>query len=697
MVEPKSTAKLLIFNDPQGWLWSQGCEHFPHAPGCVQQLGPSLWDMKPKPHSIQHRFILLQATTFGLAVWFLASALYVNLKIRREMEEPLQDLHAALALNSEIEATQEELMMALGEAYFHPGESPNAQFQVASRKLTELTERYRNLHLSREERYALQTIRLEQERLLDRASQKPRDPEDIEEALRQIWQARKINQQIVFLLHDIGRTHLQRLDASTERLREFTRTLYLLLAGFGAFASLALLQFRRVHKREIWGPLEGLRRMVVEIRRGNLNPDGRVPESIEFGTLMQGFLDMAGELREMRDSLEQKVRERTAQLEAAHSELIQAAKLSSLGQLVSGVAHEINNPLTSILGFSELALSQPGVASQLRAPLQTIRNEALRLKNVVANLSSFARRGPQHTALLDLREVLNRLMDLRRYQLFASNIALHYDRPAAPVWVTGERDHLVQVIFNLVLNAEQAIQSCRARGDIWLACGVEAGCAWASVRDNGAGMSPAVRQCIFDPFFTTKSVGEGTGLGLSISHGIIRQHRGAIVVESVEGRGTTMRISLPLADPPKESSVEPLTDPAERVVAGEVVTASGLCALVIDDEPVISELVGDFLESRGWRHTSLNDPTAVEANLELQQFDLVICDLKMPGRNGLEVLRLLRQMRPELARRFLLMTGNIADTAEKQSDELAGVPILRKPFTLAALAEAVRALAPVPK
>jgi two-component system NtrC family sensor kinase len=430
--------------------------------------------------------------------------------------------------------------------------------------------------------------------------------------------------------------------------------------------------------------------MVTEVRRGNLDVRGKVPGSIEFGALVKGFSEMAGELREMRDSLEQKVRERTAELENTQHELVQTAKLSSLGQLVSGVAHEINNPLTSILGFSELALTRTQLDPGLRVQLQTIRDEAVRLKNLVVSLSTFARRGTQRTARLDLRQALDRLVNLRRYQLGANNIELHFDRPPGSVWVEGDLDLLVQVLFNLVLNSEQAIQSCRTRGDIWLGCGVEAGRAWATVRDNGAGMSPAVRERIFDPFFTTKPIGQGTGLGLSISHGIIQQHRGSISAESVEGQGTNMRIVLPVADPPKSAGGEPAHSEAAAMENRDA--WSGPLALVVDDEPAISQLVGQFLESRGWRAVILNDSTAVEASLAEQPFALVICDLKMPGMNGLDVLRLLRHKQPKLAQRFLLMTGNLADAEQMQNVELAGIPILRKPFALSRLAESLDAL-----
>jgi two-component system NtrC family sensor kinase len=430
--------------------------------------------------------------------------------------------------------------------------------------------------------------------------------------------------------------------------------------------------------------------MVGEIRRGNLNLTGPAPGSIEFGPLVKGFVEMAGDLREMRDSLERKVAERTAKLEATQKELVQAAKLSSLGQLVSGVAHELNNPLTSILGFSEVGLMRKDLDPPMRHQLQTIRSEALRLKNLVANLSSFARRTPQRMARLDLRRVLDRIVDLRRYQLTAGNIQLHYDSPLLPVWTQGDADQLTQVFFNLVLNSEQAIKECRNQGDIWLACGAEAEGVWGSVRDNGAGMSSAIQERIFDPFFTTKPVGQGTGLGLSISHGIIEQHHGKIVVESAEGQGTAIRISLPAGGPALKA---PATA-GEKPAAAEARELCGQRALVIDDEPAITQMLEHYLKGHDWDCVVLNDATALESHLADQRFDAVICDLKMPRRNGLEVLRLLRQQRPELARRFVLITGNLAEGAEKEIVELAGVPVVRKPFTIAQLAETLRALLP---
>jgi two-component system NtrC family sensor kinase len=439
-----------------------------------------------------------------------------------------------------------------------------------------------------------------------------------------------------------------------------------------------------LHREHLWEPLGLLHEMVWQVRRGNLNVSAPVPRSLEVGPLVESFLQLTAEVREMRESLEQKVAERTAELEAAQSQLLQAAKLSAMGQLVSGVAHEVNNPLTSVLGFSEILLGNPKLTPQARGQLETIRDEALRLKKVVAGLSTFARRGPQRTERLDVRRVLDKLVELRKYQLTAGGIRLHVERPAQAAWVDGDADQLLQVLFNLVLNAEQAIQEVRETGDIWLGCETVKDEVHITVRDNGAGMKPEVVERIFEPFFTTKPVGQGTGLGLSISHGIVAQHRGRFLVGSTPGEGTTLCVVLPRIEAPQPEQPHALASelPAEP---------AGGRALIIDDEAQIVALVQQALEARGWSTVTVTDSTAVESLLDGTNYDVVICDLKMPGKTGFDVLNLLRKKRPELARRFLLMTGDLGDTDKRRLLE-AHARVLRKPFTLAQLREAVQSL-----
>jgi signal transduction histidine kinase len=341
-------------------------------------------------------------------------------------------------------------------------------------------------------------------------------------------------------------TQFENLRRATARVALYTRVLRILLLVLGLFPVVVMVWFRNAHRRHIWTPLDGLHEMVLEVRRGNLDVDGAVPDTVELGSVTNAFLAMASELREMRDSLEEKVRQRAVQLEAAHNDLLRAAKLASLGQLVSGVAHEINNPLTSILGFSEIVLTNARVDASVRAQVRTTREEAVRLKHLVANLSQFALGTPQQAHRLDLRSVPDRLLELRAYQLAANNIRVDYRRSQRPVWIKGDRDALLQLMLQLVLNAERAIRDQREAGEIRLACEVVDGHAVLTVEDDGCGVPPEMREQIFDPFFTTRQARQGTGLGLSMCHGIIEQHGGEVSVESKVGKGTTFRVRLPL-------------------------------------------------------------------------------------------------------------------------------------------------------
>lgn len=625
----------------------------------------------------------MQAGVAGLALLLIATVLFWNQHFQRRLGVSLQQLNATLVLETQVHAGHERAEHAFWEAYYSKDPKTMHEFEESSGAYDRMLDHFMSFPFPEEnweEVSELHRLEAKFQELTKHLMAGNRDAQADDSQLKQLNPLSSAIDAALRHLEESPIKHLAEMNAQQDL---FSRGLNAMLMAFAGFTVLASLWFRREHKTHLWSHVEALRRMVSEIRRGNLSVTGNIPRSVELGSLVGAFIEMAVELREMRDSLEIKVLERTVELEQAHSELLQSAKLASLGQLVSGVAHEINNPLTSILGFSEVLLARAGADTTVKGPLQTIRHEALRLRHLVGNLTAFARRAPHRTARTDLRQVLVRLVELRDYQLHVNNISLHVESPAVAVWVNADADQLLQVVLNLVVNAEQAVKSRRERGDIWIACGEDGQSAWFSVKDNGCGMAPEVRDHIFEPFFTTRTTGEGTGLGLSISHGIIQQHSGTIIVQSEVGEGTMITARIPVMS--EERTAARI---ARSATAKAQPNDGAFHALVIDDEPGILEMVSDALTGINCKTTALSTSAAAEAALDRGQFDLVICDLKMPGQNGIELYRLIRKLRPELAARFILMTGNIAD-AEKYTEELAEISLLPKPFTLARLREAV--------
>lgn len=659
----------------------------------------------------------MQAGSVGLMLIIMSAVLFETLSSQERLKSSFQRLQTTLTLNRAIRIAHEDSATAFWELYDSQPGSTMAAYQEKIREETEALQRYDDLPQSADEQAELDHLHALEKKFRTQTEEYLRDwnPSSLDTLARKKEIARQ-SSEIKASLVRLSNMQIREMDALKTRLEKFSRwaTLTLILIAILGFGVVAW--FRAAHERYLWQPLDQLRHLVGEVHRGNLQATMEIPQNIELGSLVGGFLEMEQELASMRDSLEQKVEERTARLEQAQSELLQAGKLASLGQLVSGVAHEINNPLTSILGFSEVLLSRQGTDSALQRPLRMIREEALRVRHLVSNLTSFARRAPSRVQRIDLRNLLAHLADLRHYQLLANNIFLHIQAPKDPIWVMADPDQLTQVLLNFVLNSEQAIQDIRPRGDIWVGCGTEKGLAWLSVKDNGAGVDVAIRDRIFDPFFTTRPAGQGAGLGLSIAHGIVQQHHGSIQVDTKPGEGTTFLIRLPLAPAqtenlPVSADSDPkrpqvlLFDPAvelEKPEASAELTAVSVPApsplkseisppyqvLVIDDEQGILEMVSDALECLHCRSTLVPGSAGAAAALEHGNFNLILCNLKMPGQNGLDILRLIREKRPDLASRFLLMTGNLVDT-EKHAVELACVPVLPKPFTLSRLREAV--------
>ena len=659
---------------------------------------------RAKPYSVERRFQLVQSATVVAALFSAALALYWNLSLQQRVDSSLDILRSRLALSRQVQSTHEAAERSFWNAYEMEDAEGRADYENLRAETKKLLDQYDSASLPAEDDAKLDRLRILEARFFERTAAMLARGLHPSSDLVERAAVGQLHNDIESTLGSFEDLQIERVMASSVLIARASLWMTALLLLCAGISLVAIGWFRREHRRHLWSHLEKLRQMVAEVRRGNLGVTAEIPNSVELGSLMDAFVQMAAELRDTRDSLEQKVVERTASLELAQKDLLQSAKLASLGQLVSGVAHEINNPLTAILGFSEVALFRSAPESFVNAQLRTIRSEALRLRHLVANLSAFARRAPGRVERFDLRTILARLTDLHGYQLRADNISVHVASHREPVWVLGDAEQLTQVMLNLVLNAQHAIKECRERGDIWIDCGADGTVGFFAVRDNGSGMTSEIREHIFDPFFTTKPTGQGTGLGLSISHGIVQQYHGAISVESSPGQGTTIRVQLPLdvdvaieiaAATTKDEPLTTLADIPKPAPASDLdqsrenAKAEGTFhALVIDDEESILEMVSIALEAMNCRATLLHGSAGVGAALAAGDFDIVISDLKMPGQNGAEVYRFIREKYPKLAKRFMLMTGNLAD-AEKYAAELASVPILPKPFTIARLRQAV--------
>ena len=352
-------------------------------------------------------------------------------------------------------------------------------------------------------------------------------------------------------------------------------------------------------------------------------------------------------------------------------QLVHSERLSAIGELVAGVAHEINNPLQTIVGSVELMLDDRPDAVN-RRDLEVVRREATRAGQIVRNLLTFVRRGTPDRSNADLNQIVRSTVELRRFHLEQHNISIRTSYAPAFLAVLVNRDEIQQVILNLLLNAEQAIVKSNRPGTIEVATLTDGDHHAVEVLDSGPGISAEMRGRVFEPFFTTKDVGEGTGLGLSISHGIATAHGGVLELRDSPA-GAKFRLSLPIHE---KSLRPPREDPEGRRAV--------IRALVVDDEMPIRQLLVRLLERRGF---DVLEAATSEAALELGRtpaLNLVICDVRMPGINGFELYRRLTTARPSLAGAFLFISGDTS-SADHTAAEFAHVPVLGKPFTAADL------------
>lgn len=384
--------------------------------------------------------------------------------------------------------------------------------------------------------------------------------------------------------------------------------------------------------------------------------------------------------------------------------LLQTDKLAELGQMVTGVAHELSNPLTSILGYAQRLLLRRDPAGASHEARQ-IYQEAERASTILRQLLLSARESRPERRRVALNQVVSRTLELQRVSL-ADKVDVQLDLDPVLPFVQGDAGQLQQVLVNLIGNARQAIEEQGKGGTIRVKTRRAADQrVLLEVSDDGPGIPQAIQARIFDPFFTTKPAGVGTGLGLAIVLGIVREHGGRLHMTSNVGKGSIFSIELPAeakVDTPllvttnpsaHRPRFEPLpaSEPPDTAHTGGVLGAwAGNRVLVLEDEPTVARLIADVLEDEGLGVDILLDTREALDRTAREDYALVICDMKMPGLDGEHFYQALARAQNPLRERFLFVTGDVLAAHTREFLERNHVPHVAKPFRVEELTEKIR-------
>jgi len=370
-----------------------------------------------------------------------------------------------------------------------------------------------------------------------------------------------------------------------------------------------------------------------------------------------------------------------------YHQLLQAEKMAALGQTISGVAHELNNPLATILSWAERLSERPALDESVRRGLETILGESERAARIVRNLLTFARKRQTTRALVDINQVVRETFALRAYEQRVNNIDVINALAAGLPQVFADGHQIQQVLLNLIINAEQAMLSANGRGVLvmrtWHNADRES--VTLEISDDGPGIPEELQPKIFDPFFTTKEVGQGTGLGLTVAYAIVQEHGGQIRLESRPNAGAAFCIELPVSSVTLPRSVATRAHgpkPAENAADASI--------LLVEDEAALAAAVSDALRDAGYLVEHAGDGEEALTRIKEQAYDLVICDLKMPRLDGKAFYRMLAAAAPGLTTRVIFVTGDVAGDEADTFLEESGCRWLAKPFRLGDLLRTVK-------
>ncbi len=370
-------------------------------------------------------------------------------------------------------------------------------------------------------------------------------------------------------------------------------------------------------------------------------------------------------------------------LRRAQEQLLQSEKMSAVGQLISGVAHELNNPLTAIIGYTQLLESEK-LEVRVQEYVRKLHKQTQRTQKIVQNLLSFARQHKPQKLHVDLRAVVEEAVALRDYDLKVNNVLVERNFDPELPSVMGDPHQLEQVCLNIINNAADAMLEGPTEGQLKVRIFVQGGQVVTEFHDSGPGISEPKR--VFDPFYTTKGVGKGTGLGLSICYGIVQEHGGDIVVQNHPTGGAVVQVRLPVA-----LGEKPMTE-RERIVARRESRLEGR-VLLLDDEEDVLAFECEVLRNAGLSVVTVRSGAEALEKLKTETFDAVILDSKVPGKfSSADVYQWLQEQQPELAARTAMVLSNVSDPAGHGIGDITMTRRLVKPFEVSDLLTLARRL-----
>jgi signal transduction histidine kinase/CheY-like chemotaxis protein len=370
---------------------------------------------------------------------------------------------------------------------------------------------------------------------------------------------------------------------------------------------------------------------------------------------------------------------RLAELQETQAQLIQADKLTALGTLLSGMAHELNTPLSTIELSMELMKRHAALPDPVRARLDMVQNECERAAKIIRSLLVFARRKPPERRLVDVADVIRAALALQAPEFVLNQIRVAATLDPTPrIW--ADPDQLQQVLLNLFSNAVHAMKSAHGQGVLTVGASSDGATVVLWVEDDGPGIPAEDLSRIFDPFFTTKAVGEGTGLGLSLSIGIVESHGGRVRAENIAGGGARFTVTLPVVEGPSVAQdASPSVPQVTRLAR----------ILVVDDHDQLRGLVTEVVTGLGHQVEETPSGQDAVARLARDDYDIVLLDLRLPDLDGKAIWRWLLADRPALAPRVIFMTGDTMSDETQTFLMEAGRPVLTKPLSVERIRRAV--------